>query len=201
MKTIFIILIFIGINKLGLCQSTEKQLNPIFIPNLDTTFRAIVKNHLTDLEVNGHFDPIDTFVVIYILPNISTSDGVPQRIIDSIYCNNIFPLTATSNNYRLTVMSLSFGCRAFNGLLSFKYQYCSRFQDRIVLIVSDLKIEFLNTNERISIIVCTSNPCKSTCFSDLSKSTSYILNDDELVQTKYYDVWLRSNHLINHPRK
>ena len=201
MKRVHLILIILCISLSSRCQVSYKQIYPTSITKLDTTFRSIIANHLHELLLNGHYDPIDSFIVIYILPTIIPSDGVPQRIIDSIYHKNVFPLTPSSINYKIVVMSLPYDCSAFNTLQCFNYQYCTRVQDKIILIVSELDIDFPNANEQILIKICSVNPCEKYCVRDLNKTTTYIMNDNEITQTKFIDIWLRNMNLINHPGK
>lgn len=177
------------------------QLKAISVSNLDTTFHAIIRNHLCEMKTNGLYNPLDSFIIIYINPYLSNSSGVPQGIIDSIYRTNIFPINSGSQSYKFVVVSLAADCQVFNSIINYKYRFYSKIDNYTVLILSMLKIEFGKCNDEISISICPHGHCDKLCIDNLEKTTTYIVHADEIIQAKYFDIWLRNNKLINHPRK
>jgi hypothetical protein len=141
---IFFTLLLLSFIKIGLCQ-TQKVVASFNVANeLNSDLLYMLDDHIKTIESDSNTAILKNGIhIFFIAPKFLHSDGIPDKIIDSLYSENDFPPSFDSPGYSVSILSVLDSSPAIRVIRNYpeKYEYDS--MELKVVILSKLKL-YLN---------------------------------------------------------
>lgn len=143
MKRFIAIICLTVFSHLGYTQVRDTILVYNAIDSIDSGLICILNNHINNTEKFGGFIFSDDCLhLIFIYPALDSSMGLSHYFIDSIYSNNYFPPNYGTPGYKVVVYSLSNSDPFLRTLNYYSTIYSSSIEDREVILLSNLELDF-----------------------------------------------------------
>lgn len=186
MSRLFFVVIFCLFFRNAIGQEAHEgqdEKNLPVIAELDSNFIRIIDRHLLVLKKRKKTVLKREVLVLWILPAISSSDGIPSELIDSIYEVNFFPDGNNLKRYNVILYSAN-ECYASSNVKRASSAFFYEYRGRPVYFLSEYKIDFPKTGGVRNVPICDSS--ESNDFNEYGSWTTYIMTNSSISETRLY---------------
>lgn len=163
-------------------EGQNEQIIPV-IAELDSNFIRIIDRHLLVMKKRKRAIFKRKVLVLWILPVISSSDGIPSQLIDSIYEVNFFPDKNNLKRYNLIIYSAN-ECYANSNIRRAASAFFYEYRRRHIYILSEYNIDFPKTGEERCLPICVSSEANE--LDEFGSWTTYIMTNSSISETRFY---------------
>ncbi|MCX6272796.1 MAG: hypothetical protein NTU44_16585 [Bacteroidetes bacterium] len=152
---IIIIITLLIVCQQTFCQPLSEAFKLSLIDNLDKNFLCMLDNHINIIKADSNILRLKDGLHLFIIaPKFEYNDGIPDKMIDSLYRDNNFPPSFNSPGYSVSILSILESCPAIRILNNYPIKY-GYFKNGIsIIILSKLRLNLNTTGiEKIISIV------------------------------------------------